>query len=120
MFSENSEYDRIHNAICSTIANLKEEGIDIQTKFDKDSGFIGLYASNTSPLKRAKIGVDEILELSYSTAEHHPYWNIIYNTSEIAKSTLDNWDENFSHDQIQEMLWRNTEIKNTLTRLEEI
>jgi hypothetical protein len=43
---------------------------------------------------------------------------LIYNISEIAKTTLDNWDENFSHDQIQEMLWRNCEIKNTLSRLE--
>lgn len=118
MVSKDSEYDRIYNAICSVITNLKEEGIDVQTKFEKDSGFIGLYTSNTSVLKRAKSGLNEILELSYSTAEHHPYWNIIYNTSEIAKTTLDNWDENFSHDQIQEMLWRNDEIKNTLTRLE--
>ena len=118
MVSKDSEYDRIYNAICSVITNLKEEGIDVQTKFEKNSGFIGLYISNNSVLKRAKIGLDEILELSYSIAEHHPYWNIIYNTSEIAKTTLDNWDENFSHDQIQEMLWRNDEIKNTLTRLE--
>ena len=118
MVSEYSEYDRMYNTICSIIANLKEEGINIKTKFEKDSGFIGLYTSNTSILKRAKIGLNEILELSYSIAEHHPYWNIIYNTSEIAKITLNNWDENFSHDQIQEMLWRNGEIKNTLSRLE--
>ena len=72
MVSEDFEYDRIYNAICYTITKLKEEGIDIQTKIDKDSGFIGLYTSNTSILKRAKIGVNEILELSYSTAEHHP------------------------------------------------
>ncbi|HEX7141564.1 MAG TPA: hypothetical protein VF222_03710 [Nitrososphaeraceae archaeon] len=118
MVSEGSEYDKIYNAICSVIANLKEEGIDIKTKFENESGFIGIYTSNTSILKRAKNGLNEILELSYSTAEHHPYWNIIYNTSEIAKTTLDNWNENFSLDQIQEMLWRNDEIKNTLSRLE--
>src|ERR671921_656330 len=112
MISEDSEYNKICNAICSVIADLKEEGIDINTKFDKESGFIGIYTSNTSILKKAKNGLNEILELSYSTAEHHPYWNIIYNTSEIAKTTLDNWDENFSHDQIQEMLWRNDGIKN--------
>ena len=118
MISEGSEYNKIYNAICSVITDLKEEGIDIKTKFDKESGFIGIYTSNTSLLKRAKNGLNEISELSYSTAEHHPYWNIIYNTSEIAKTTLDNWNENFSLDQIQEMLWRNDEIKNTLNRLE--
>lgn len=118
MVSEGSEYNKIYNAICSAIANLKEEGIDIITKFEKDSGFIGIYTSDTSILKRAKIGLNEILELSYSTAEHHPYWNLIYNTSEIAKTTLDSWNENFSLDQIQEMHWRNDEIKNTLNKLE--
>jgi len=118
MVSEGSEYNKIYNAICSAIANLKEEGIDVITKFEKDSGFIGIYTSDTSILKRAKNGLNEILELSYSTAEHHPYWNLIYNTSEIAKTTLDSWNENFSIDQIQEMHWRNEEIKNTLNKLE--
>jgi hypothetical protein len=118
MVSEGSEYNKVYNAICSAIANLKEEGIDIITKFEKDSGFIGIYTSDTSILKRAKNGLNEILELSYSTAEHHPYWNLIYNTSEIAKTTLDSWNENFSIDQIQEMHWRNEEIKNTLNKLE--
>ena len=111
MISEGSEYNKIYNAICSVITDLKEE-------FDKESGFIGIYISNTSILKRAKNGVNEILELSYSTAEHHPYWNIIYNTAEITRVILDTWNENFSLDQIQEMLWRNDEIKNTLNRLE--
>jgi len=118
MVSEGLEYNKIYNAICSAIANLKEEGIDVITKFEKDSGFIGIYSSDTSILKRAKNGLNEILELSYSTAEHHPYWNLIYNTSEIAKTTLDSWNENFSIDQIQEMHWRNEEIKNTLNKLE--
>jgi hypothetical protein len=118
MVSEGSEYNKIYNAICSAIANLKEEGIDVITKFDKDSRFIGIYSSDTSILKRAKNGLNEILELSYSTAEHHPYWNLIYNTSEIAKTTLDSWNENFSIDQIQEMHWRTDEIKNTLNKLE--
>ena len=118
MISEISEYTKICNAICSVIADLKEEGIDINTKFDKESGFIGIYPSNTSILKKATNGLNEILELSYSTAEHHPYWNIIYNTAEIARVILDTWNENFSLDQIQEMLWRNDEIKNTLNRLE--
>ncbi|HET7643536.1 MAG TPA: hypothetical protein VFK40_08510 [Nitrososphaeraceae archaeon] len=118
MISEDSEYDRLYNTICSIVAILKDEGINIQTKFEKDSGYVGLYTSNTTILKRAKISLKELLELSYSTAEHHPYWNIIYNTSEIAKTTLDNWDENISHDQIKEMLWRNEEIKNILNRLE--
>ena len=118
MVSEDSEYDRLYNAICSIVAILKDEGIDIQTKFEKDSGYVGLYTSDAPILKRAKISLKELLELSYSTAEHHPFWNLLYNTSEIAKTILDYWDENFSHDQIKEMIWRNEEIKNVLNRLE--
>ena len=118
MASEDSEFTKIYNNIFSVIEDLREEGIDIKIKFEKESGFIQIYTSNTSILNRAKFSLNEILELSYSTAEHHPYWNIIYNVSEIAKTTLDNWNENFSHDQIQEMLWRNDEIKNILTRME--
>ena len=42
MVSEGSEYNKICNAICSVIADLKEEVIDIKTKFDKESEFIGI------------------------------------------------------------------------------
>ena len=90
---------------------FKEEGIDIITKFEKDSGFIGIYTSDTSILKRAKNGLNEILELSYSTAEHHPYWNLIYNTSEIAKTTLDSWNENFSHDRYKKCFGEMMKLK---------
>jgi hypothetical protein len=41
--SEDSEYDRMYNAICSIIANLKEEGIDIKIKFEKDWFYWAIY-----------------------------------------------------------------------------
>jgi hypothetical protein len=43
MISEDSEYDRMYNAICSIIANLKEEGINIKTKFEKTLVLWTLY-----------------------------------------------------------------------------
>ena len=29
--------------------------------------------------------VDKMAELSYTTAEHHPYWKLLYSCAEISK-----------------------------------
>jgi len=34
-------------------------------------------------LARARNGLNDMRELAYTTAEHHPYWNLLYNCSEI-------------------------------------
>ncbi len=39
-------------------------------------------------------------ELSYTTAEHHPYWNLLYNCSEIANSVLDKWKSSLSEEDL--------------------
>jgi hypothetical protein len=49
---------------------------------------IKIYGQDTGILKRAS-GLFDLLELSYSTAEHHPYWAILYNATEILKTILD-------------------------------
>jgi hypothetical protein len=48
---------------------------------------IKIYGQDTDILKRASSGLFDLLELSYSTAEHHPYWAILYNATEILKMT---------------------------------
>lgn len=80
-------------------------------------GIIALYSNESTNLVRAMFGLDELIELSYTTAEHHPYWGILYNTTEIIRSILENWDKELSKDELDELRWRVDELKNILNNL---
>ncbi|MBI1829626.1 MAG: hypothetical protein HY222_02445 [Thaumarchaeota archaeon] len=58
-------------------------------------------------------------ELAYTTAEHHPYWSLIFNSSQILKIVLEKWNDNLTKEELDEISWNVDEIKNTARKLEE-
>ena len=92
---------------------------EIQVRMDYDNEILKIYGLNSSVLGRANAAISEILDLSYSSAEHHPYWMLLYNASEIVKSVLEAWNSELSKDQISEFYWRLEEIKSSLDRISE-
>jgi hypothetical protein len=94
------------------------EGVSIKIVSDIDSGIIKIYDQDTDIIKRASYGLYDLLELSYSSAEHHPYWAILYNAVEILKMILDKWESDLSKDEINNMSWRVDEIRIALHKIE--
>jgi hypothetical protein len=92
---------------------------EIQVRMDYDNEILKIYHLNSSVLGRANAAISEILDLSYSSAEHHPYWMLLYNASEIVKSVLEAWNSELSKDQVSEFYWRLEEIKSSLDRISE-
>ncbi|MFB5599374.1 MAG: hypothetical protein ACE5SW_04000 [Nitrososphaeraceae archaeon] len=117
MSSNSFEFDTLNKRIDSLVNELKNDGIDIKVKSDYESCSLKLYTSNSDILEIARESLKDVLEFSYTAAEHHPYWNILYNSSEILNTILDKWDEYIDDDQVKEMLWRNNEVKYNLTKL---
>jgi hypothetical protein len=99
------------------LEGLNNDNISTKLFTDTEAGIIKIYSKEYNIVKKASAGLSEILELSYGTAEHHPYAIILYHTAEILKNILDVWDSNLSQEQISELSWRSTEIKACLDRL---
>ena len=99
------------------LEGLNKDNISTKLCTDTEAGIIKISSKEYNIVKKASSGLSEILELSYATAEHHPYAIIIYHTAEILKNILDVWDSNLSQEQISELSWRATEIKASLDRL---
>ena len=107
--------DRLYEQIMSTVDHInQDEDIAIKVLADIDSGIIKIYDQDTDCLKRAMSSLYDLLELSYSTAEHHPYWALLYNATEILKTILDKWEADFSRDEIDNMAWRIDELSMAL------
>jgi hypothetical protein len=72
-----------------------------------------------SALSRAKNGLDDVSELAFATAEHHPYWNLLYHASQISKATLEKWNSELTKEELDEIVWSIAELKNTVEKLRE-
>ncbi|MCS7141776.1 MAG: hypothetical protein NZ888_06285 [Candidatus Nitrosocaldus sp.] len=92
--------------------------LSVHIVMDEENSIIKVYA-DADMLRRAKAGMRDVLELAYTTAEHHPYWGIAYNAAEILNILLERWDgsSDLSRDEIDELEWRASELKNAIEKL---
>ena len=99
--------------------SFQERNILVKIQPDLEANIIRIYGEKTDSLARAKAGLDELSELAYTTAEHHPYWNLIYNSSQISKLALEKWDGNLTKEELDEISWHAEELKNSCKKLKE-
>lgn len=113
-----SNIEKILDATKGVLEELRKQNIFFKISVDEDASIIRIYGEGSHYIKRATSGLGEVMELAYTTAEHHPYWTVIYNAAEICRSVLDRWESDLTPDQISEMSWRCDEIKMALERFE--
>jgi hypothetical protein len=112
---------RLYEQIRSIVHHSnQDEGMYVKVLEDLECGVIKIYDQNTDSLKRAISGLYDVLELSYATAEHHPYWTMLYNATEILKTILDKWGSDFCKDEIDDMVWRVDELRMVLNKVKSI
>lgn len=94
---------------------------DLMIKMDADlqSNIIRIFGEGMSSLSRAKSGLGDVSEMAYTTAEHHPYWSLLYHASQISKSTLEKWNSDLTKEELDEMSWSLDELKHTCEKLKE-
>jgi hypothetical protein len=97
--------------------SFKAKGIITTLNIDEENGIVRIYLNNTNELKRALSAVSEILDLAYSTTEHHPYSLLLYHSTEILRSVLDAWGDTLTADELSEIAWRVDEIRSNIERI---
>ena len=110
--------DRILERVKPVLEALEsKDKISTKVGVDREAGVIRIYSEDSDYIARASSGLTEMLELAYTTAEHHPYWAVLYHAVEISKAALEKWNSDLTADQIGEMMWRCDEIKMVLDKL---
>ena len=72
---------------------------------------------NDDPVSRAERALYDIQELADSTAEHHPYWVLLYNCSQISKLILEKWNDELTEEDLSEIRWMISELENSCDKL---
>src|ERR687897_3948021 len=112
-----SSIDRVLEAIKASLEELqKQDNMFFKVSVDRDASVVRIYGEGSHYIKRASSGLGEVMELAYTTAEHHPYWAILYNAAESCRTVLESWESDLTTDQMSEMSWRCEEIKMAIGR----
>ena len=93
------------------------EDTQLKIEHDDENDIVKIFGEKITALARAKNGLEDVAEMSYTVAEHHPYWNLLYQCSQISKTILEKWEGELSKEEIDDIEWSLDELKNTCEKL---
>ena len=101
------------------LEKYEKKHVMIKVESEPDYEFIKIFGEKIDSILRAKTGLNDVSELAYTTAEHHPYWALLYNCSEISKTLLEKWNDKITSEEMNEIKWHIKEIENSCKKLED-
>ncbi len=112
-------FSDFYNSLLDLSKSFEEKNLQLKIEPDLDANIVKIFGEKIDSISRAKTGLDDLAELAYTTAEHHPYWSLIYHSSQISKITLDKWDDDLTKEELDEIEWSVDELKNNCKKLKE-
>ncbi|MCG3780475.1 MAG: DNA recombination protein RmuC [Nitrosopumilus sp.] len=111
-----TDFDNFYHDLIELIKKY-ENDLALKIEEDLEHDIIKIFGTKITSLTRAQNGLNDVTELAYTTAEHHPYWNLLYNCSEITHTLLDNWEKSLSSENVADIKWALKEINQTLEKI---
>ena len=112
-------FDTFYNDLHELVDKHEKHNTPLKVEKDLDTDIVKIFGENVTALARAKNGLNDVTELAYATAEHHPYWNLLYNCSEIANIVLEKWKSELSKKDASDIEWSIKELKQSLEKISE-
>ena len=112
-------FENFYNDLLELITRYEKNNIRIKVEKDLENNIIKIFGEQITSLARAKNGLNDVSELAFATAEHHPFWNLLYNCSEISTTILEKWNDNLSFKDIGDIEWAIKELTSTIEKQKE-
>ena len=113
------QFSEFYESLVKLAKTFEQKNMLLKIQPDLEASMIRIYGEKTNSLELAKAGLEGISELAYTTAEHHPYWNLAYNSAQILKLVLEKWNDKLTKEELDEISWYADETKNATRKLEE-
>ena len=111
-----TDFEDFHHDLIELVKKY-ENDLGLKIEEDLEHEIIKIFGLKITSLARAQNGLNDMTELAYTTAEHHPYWNLLYNCSDIGHTILDKWKTSLSSDDVADIKWALKEINQTLEKI---
>lgn len=111
------DFESFYDDLLELAKKYETKNVPLKIEKDLENDIVKIFGEKITSLARAKNGLNDVTELSYTTAEHHPYWNLLYNSSEIATSVLEKWKDSLSDEDLSDVEWAIKEITQSLEKI---
>jgi len=115
--AEMTSFENFYDDLLALAKKYELKNTPLKIENDLENDIVKIFGENITSLARARNGLNDVAELAYATAEHHPYWNLLYNCSEIASSVLEKWKESLSADDLSDIDWAIKELNQSLEKI---
>jgi len=112
-----AEFENFYRDLLELAKKYEQHNVPLKIEKDLENDVIKIFGERITSLSRAQNGLNDVTELAYTTVEHHPYWNLVYNCSEITNSVLEKWKGSLSEDDFSDIEWAIKEINQTLEKI---
>ena len=112
-----TNFENFYHDLLELAKKYEQQKTPLKIEKDLENDIVKVFGEKITSLARAQNGLGDVTELSYATAEHHPYWNLLYNCSEIANSVLEKWKDSLSPDDISDIEWALKELNQSLEKI---
>jgi len=110
-------FENFYDDLLDLTKKYEQQNIPLKIEKDLDNDIIKIFGEKITSLARARNGLNDVTELAYATAEHHPYWNLLYNCSDIANSVLEKWVDSLSAEDISDIDWALKKLNQALEKI---
>lgn len=112
-----TNFENFYHDLLELAKKYELQNIPLKIEKDLENDIIKIFGEQITSLARAQNGLNDVTELAYATAEHHPYWNLLYNCSEISSSVLEKWKDSLSKDDLSDIEWALKELNQSLEKI---
>jgi hypothetical protein len=112
-----TNFENFYHDLLDLAKKHELQNTPLKIEKDLENDIIKIFGEKITSLARAQNGLHDMTELAYTTAEHHPYWNLLYNCSEIANSVLDKWKSSLSEEDFSDIDWALKELHQSLEKI---
>ena len=112
-----TDFENFYRDLLELAKKYEQRNVPLKIEKDLENDVIKIFGERITSLSRAQNGLNDVTELAYTTAEHHPYWNLVYNCSEITNSVLEKWKGSLSEEDFSDIEWAIKEINQTLEKI---
>jgi len=112
-------FSDFYKSLLDLVKTFEEKNTMLKVEKDLALNMVRIFGEGIDSVSRAKNGLEDVVELAYATAEHHPYWALLYNCSQISKSILEKWDDDLTKEDLDEIRWMISELENSCSKLKD-
>ena len=112
-----TDFETFYHDLLEFAKKYENQNVPLKIEKDLENDIVKIFGEKITSLSRAQNGLNDVTELAYTTAEHHPYWNLLYNSSEIASTVLEKWKSSLSEEDFDDIDWAIQKINQTLEKI---